>query len=70
MKKTNIALKPLTLKKEIISDLEAKKVLGAGPVTTACNTILGPSCLDTCQRTCTLDGTIASQYVSNCCPAG
>lgn len=68
MKKKTISLKSLKLKKEVISNLDA--VTGGGPITTNCPTIIDNTCLETCQRTCTLDGTIASQYVSNCCPVG
>lgn len=61
MKKAKLALPALKLKKQTIASLDAVSVTGAAPLT--------QSCIQTgaCTPTCTLDGTIASRYVSNCC---
>lgn len=65
MKKVKVGLRALSLKKETIAPLSAEKVTGGIPPT-----LIDRSCFQTCQATCTLDGTIASKYVSNCCPIG
>ncbi|WP_118973882.1 hypothetical protein [Taibaiella koreensis] len=62
MKKAKLSLTALTLKKQTITSLDAETVKGGAPFTLQ-------SCIQTgaCTPTCTLDGTIASRYVSNCC---
>ncbi|AOM80057.1 class I lanthipeptide [Pedobacter steynii] len=65
MKKKHLKLNPLDLQKETIARLTTEMITGGGPVT-----IIGSSCWNSCQPTCTLDGTKASQYVSNCCATG
>ncbi|WP_118952365.1 hypothetical protein [Taibaiella helva] len=61
MKKAKLALPALKLKKQTITPLESGSVAGGAPFT--------QTCIQTgaCTPTCTLDGTIASRYVSNCC---
>lgn len=51
-------LQPLKLRKETIISLNRDAIVGGAPLTESCYT---------CPATCTLDGTKASKYVSNCC---
>lgn len=66
MKKKQVKLNGLKFQKQVIATLGQNDISGGAPV----RTLIDRTCFQTCQATCTLDGTIASRYVSNCCPIG
>lgn len=66
MKKKSIRLHTLKLEKRVIASLnsdETAKVNGGGPISQTC---WGSYC----NPSCTIDGTVASRLVSNCCATG